>query len=167
MKLKLNLHKHHKSLQLNFAKIEKVLNDYLSTHRHLKKAKLMFLELHFIGNPQMRKINSKHRGIDKSTDVLSFPMLDHLRAKSLDREISRELKAPEVSLGDILICLPVARAQSKKFDVSLEQEVLHLLSHGLLHLLGYDHDISEKEATIMQAKEDELVKFLYKKLGIE
>jgi probable rRNA maturation factor len=63
-----------------------------------------------------------------------------------------------VNLGDIFICREVALRQSKEFNVTLEEEILHLFIHGVLHLCGFDHEISEKEEVIMCEHEDMLVK---------
>ncbi len=110
------------------------------------------VDLHFCGDTRMKQINRDHRGKNKTTDVLSFPMYDSLRPDSTDFV----LPGP-VMLGDIIISRNVAAKQAKEFDLNLEQEVIHLFCHGLLHLLGYDHEISQKEEDIMEALEKEIL----------
>ena len=99
---------------------------------------------------EIQQLNSQYRGKDSATDVLSFPMNEQLVAKDAVRQ-----------LGDVVISLETAEKQAKELGVFLEQEVLRLLIHGLLHLLGYDHEnVSDDEAKRMQDKEAELYKLV-------
>jgi rRNA maturation RNase YbeY len=95
----------------------------------------------------MRSLNRKYRGRDYPTDVLAFPM-------------ERMGKQTEVFLGDVVVCLPVAIGQASRFGNSADQEILRLLIHGTLHLLGYDHEQSPREATRMQRKERAILQTL-------
>jgi rRNA maturation RNase YbeY len=88
----------------------------------------------------MRSLNRKYRARDYPTDVLAFPM------ESMGEQ-------QEMFLGDVVICLPVAIEQASRFGNTANQEMLRLLIHGTLHLLGYDHEQSPREATRMQRKE--------------
>jgi probable rRNA maturation factor len=107
----------------------------------------------------MRQTNKIHRGKDKTTDVLSFPAQDNLRtSKAFDWSAPGELP-----LGDLLISLPVARKQARRFNLPLETEVVHLFFHGFLHLLGYDHELSTAEEKLMQKKEAKLLADFAKK----
>ena len=65
-----------------------------------------------------------------------------------------------VFLGDVVICVPVAIGQASRFENTADQELLRLLIHGTLHLLGYDHEESKREATRMQRKERRIVEAL-------
>jgi probable rRNA maturation factor len=98
------------------------------------------------GDEQVRMLNAKWRGKDKPTNVLSFPMLakDDLRAATI--------AGPELLLGDIIIARGVCEAEAAEKGVSVEQHATHLLVHGALHLLGYDHH-DDDEATDMEARE--------------
>ena len=80
------------------------------------------------GDAELRRLNREFRGLDYATDVLSFP-------------------APGLPcyLGDLAISLPRARAQAREFGHSVEHEVQILMLHGLLHLLGYDHETDRGE----------------------
>ena len=105
------------------------------------------LGLSLVGKTRMRSLNRKYRGRDYPTDVLAFPM------ESMGEQT-------EVFLGDVVICLPVAIGQASRFGNSADQEILRLLIHGTLHLLGYDHEQSPREATRMHRKERTIVQKL-------
>jgi probable rRNA maturation factor len=94
----------------------------------------------------MRRLNHAWRGKDKTTDVLSFSLHEgkfaHIR--------------PEM-LGDIVISAPAARRQAKAFGHSFTRELDRLLVHGLVHLLGYDHERGIQEARRMARKERQLL----------
>ena len=98
------------------------------------------MSLSLVGKTRMRSLNRTYRGRDYPTDVLAFPM----------QQIGNQT---DVFLGDVVICLPVAIGQASRFDNTPNQELLRLLIHGTLHLLGYDHEQSKREATRMQRKE--------------
>jgi probable rRNA maturation factor len=105
------------------------------------------LSLSLVGKTRMRRLNRKYRGRDYPTDVLAFPM------ESMGEQT-------EIFLGDVVICLPIAIGQASRFGNSADQEILRLLIHGTLHLLGYDHEQSSRDATRMQRKERTIVKKL-------
>ncbi len=86
------------------------------------------------------------------TDVLSFPM-DELRPGSLDRP------TPAGLLGDVVICPQVAEAQATQAGHSTEQEIHVLLTHGMLHLLGFDHATADEEAEMFGLQRDLLLGF--------
>ena len=89
---------------------------------------------------QMRELNRTYRGIDRTTDVLSFP----------------QSEGPDFSiLGDIIISVDTARRNAKTHGITLKMELKKLIIHGILHLLGYDHK-KKKETQIMREKEKEL-----------
>lgn len=94
----------------------------------------------FIGDARMRRLNRTYRRQDRTTDVLAFAY----------REVPR---AASSMLGDVVISIPTARRQAKAWQRSLDEEVLRLLIHGILHLVGYDHEQSRREAQRMRRKE--------------
>lgn len=105
----------------------------------------------------IRAINSASRNIDKSTDVLSFPMFT-LKAGELPEDWSSYLD-PETGLcplGDIAISLERASAQANEFGHSLKREVGYLTIHSILHLLGYDH-LDEGEQKKQMRKREEII----------
>ena len=99
----------------------------------------------------IRKLNSEFRGIDKETDVLSFPLTDF---EGSDEPPVDELS---VGLGDIVISLERAKAQAGEFGHSFEREVAFLTVHSMLHLFGYDHVNSEEEDMEMRRMQREIL----------
>ncbi len=93
----------------------------------------------------MQRLNRQYRGLDKTTDVLSFPLCE------------TGLPGPGEALGDIVISIPRAEAQAQAYGVSFRNELLRLLLHGLLHLVGYDHEKNSYQKQRMQRKEKELI----------
>jgi probable rRNA maturation factor len=119
-----------------------------------REAERAVLSVLICGDQSMRTVNRTHRGKDKTTDVLSFPVQSDLRKKG-----PRDWSAPGVlPLGDLLISLPQARRQAKEFSLSVEEEVVHLFFHGFLHLVGHDHETSSREEKAMEAQEAKLLK---------
>jgi len=102
------------------------------------------VSISYVDGRIMRKLNREHRGINQTTDVLSFP--------------SAPEKGAFKHLGDIVICLPVAEKLAKKFKVSRRREVETLAIHGFLHLCGFDHEKDDGKMMGLQAQlEQELL----------
>ena len=102
------------------------------------------LSILFTDDTEIQKLNNQYRSKDTATDVLSFPQ---------ESSIGDEVQL----LGDVVISLPTAEIQARELEVSLEEEVLRLLIHGVLHLCGYEHEeVSEQTAEEMRSKENEL-----------
>jgi probable rRNA maturation factor len=142
-------------------KVSDVFSTFLTKNHHFKSVQFVSLNLTLCGKSKIKRLNGQYRSINKITDVLSFGVHENLRP-----DIKKNQMLPnEVELGDIFICNEVATKQAREFDISYEQEVFHLLTHGLLHLLGYDHEISEREEKLMESIEAEIIKAVYKKLG--
>jgi probable rRNA maturation factor len=97
----------------------------------------------------IRDLNRLYRGRDEPADVLSFAAIEG------EAFLSAPDEAP--SLGEVVICLPVAKAQASEASRAVAGELAHLLAHGLLHLLGYDHEDDDPESTRMKAREDALL----------
>ena len=98
------------------------------------------------GDDEVQALNAKWRGKDKPTNVLSFPMAD-------DLDFARSnVPGPELLLGDIILAHGVCEAEASEKGVPFEQHATHLLVHGTLHLLGYDHQ-DDKQASDMEARE--------------
>ena len=99
----------------------------------------------------IRKLNQQFRNIDRATDVLSFP-------QDADEV---PITSGEIILGDIAVSLDTAQAQAKEHGLTFEEEIVLLLIHGILHLLGYDHEISEQEDERMRIKTRELFSLVF------
>lgn len=104
----------------------------------------------FVDNEEIREINRKFRNIDRATDVLSFPLFDE---DGMDAHVE-EL---DCMLGDIVLSLERAREQSAEFGHSFEREVAFLTVHSVLHLLGYDHELSDEDDADMRRRQTEIV----------
>lgn len=102
------------------------------------------------GDRRMKSLNQQYRGADRTTDVLSFPMWD----KTLPAE-------GRVLLGDIVISAPKAALQARESGHPLTRELERLMVHGMLHLIGYDHERGPYHARKMQAKERGILKALH------
>ncbi|AEV68084.1 rRNA maturation RNase YbeY [Acetivibrio clariflavus] len=103
------------------------------------------ISIMFVDNQHIREINREHRKIDKPTDVLSFPIVDMydgvINSDSGDFDLDEDL----LLLGDIIISLEMTKAQAEEYGHSFERELAFLVTHGVFHLLGYDHDTPERE----------------------
>ena len=106
----------------------------------------------FVDDEGIRELNKKFRNLDKPTDVLSFPLLDY-------EGESEEPFFDELchNLGDIVISLERAMAQANEFGHSFEREVAFLTAHSMLHLLGYDHEISEEDDADMRKRQNDIM----------
>lgn len=102
----------------------------------------------FCDNEYIHKLNKEYRGMDKPTDVLSFPLLE--------KEELEETDGQAVALGDIVISFERARQQAEEIGNSFEKEVAFLTIHSTLHLLGYDHEKEDDEEE-MFARQREIV----------
>ena len=109
----------------------------------------------FVDNSEIRQLNKDFRNIDKSTDVLSFPL-----GENGQYDYNNETNA--YLLGDIVISLETAEKQANIYGHSLEREIGFLTVHSMLHLLGYDHETSKLDARKMREKEESVLE----KLGV-
>ena len=121
------------------------------------------IELLFVDEEEIQRLNKETRGIDKVTDVLSYPTLDGIRGGTLLQEehpydIDEE---DNLLLGSIVICTKRASEQAEEYGHSYERELHYLIVHGIMHCLGYDH-ITDEERAEMREKEESILS----KLGI-
>lgn len=100
------------------------------------------ISIAFVGNQEIKRLNRRYRKKNKITDVLSF------------------LYIRKPLIGEILICYPKAVLQAKERNWSAREEIKLLLVHGLLHLAGYDHEKSIREAEKMEKFQEKILKFL-------
>lgn len=105
------------------------------------------LSLTLVDDVAIRELNREHRGKDTATDVLSFP-IDGASS-------TREHVGPEHLLGDVVISVDTARRQAADYDAPLQRELYRLLIHGVLHVLGHDHE-EPMERRIMRSEERRL-----------
>lgn len=120
----------------------------------------------FVSSFKIKSLNKKIRGINKVTDVLSFPMLDAKKIHFLqDFDNERDPFSNELYIGDIAICLRRAKKQAKNFGHSVNREISFLALHGFLHLLGFDHLTKRDEKEMMSLAEKVLASFDIKREG--
>lgn len=111
------------------------------------------INVSLVDDEEICKLNSEFRNIDKSTDVLSFPLGEN---GEYDINYATGLK----QLGDIVISLEHAAAQAEEYGHSYDREVGYLTAHSMLHLLGYDHVNSDDEAKVMRSHEEAVMAML-------
>ena len=102
----------------------------------------------FVDKEKIHQLNKEFRKVDRPTDVLSFPM-----------DMDFFIEGVDTMLGDIVICMDVAKEQAFDLGHSLDREIMYLTCHSTLHLLGYDH-MKDDEKTKMRAREKEVMKIL-------
>jgi len=117
-----------------------------------------------VDDEAIREINRAQRGIDRATDVLSFPTVSYPPGKTAGRCLARVRREYDPSagvcfLGDLVISLPRAQAQAREYGHSLERELGYLTAHGVGHLMGYDH-VDEAGARAMRALEEQALSML-------
>lgn len=116
-------------------------------------------------NTRIQQLNREFRELDKPTDVLSFPLVDFQKPADYDLlesdgwEVYFNPETGELMLGDIVISIERASEQAQEYGHSLKREYAFLIAHSMLHLLGYDHMISE-EAAVMEQKQTAVLKKL-------
>jgi probable rRNA maturation factor len=104
------------------------------------------LTLTLVDDDEIREINRQHRNVDRPTDVLSFPLIDGKDDFALPPDVPREL-------GDVVVSYPRAVAQAEEYGHSVGRELAYLVVHGVLHILGHDHEEPGEQA-IMRAREE-------------
>lgn len=121
-------------------------------------------EFVFVDAEEIQRLNRETRGIDKVTDVLSYPSLDGIKGKALcEKDYPLEADGEGgLLIGSIAVCYARAQEQAEEYGHSLRRELHYLLTHGVLHCLGYDH-MNDQDKAEMREKEE----YVLKKLGIE
>ena len=118
-------------------------------------------EIIFVGKEEIKRLNAEFRKNDSVTDVLSFPTLEGICGKKLkgeDYPFDRDADG-NLFLGSIAICTDVAREQAEEYGHSYERELFYLATHGMCHLLGYDH-MTDGDKAAMREKEERVLKIL-------
>lgn len=108
------------------------------------------LSVTFVDPEEIRVLNRDYRGVDKVTDVLSFPQFEG--ADEMPQQ-------GELCLGDVVICREKAAGQAEEFGHSFEREIIYLFTHSVLHLLGYDH-MTDEDKRQMRQREEEVMEYL-------
>lgn len=118
------------------------------------------VELLITGDESIREMNGQFRGLDKSTDVLSFPMIDFDSPADFDgfddREDLFDPDTGELILGDIVISADHCMAQAAEYGHGIVREFAFLIAHSMLHLMGYDH-MEPDESAEMERRQEEIL----------
>lgn len=109
------------------------------------------LSIAFVGQKRMQRLNKLYRGKNQSTDVLAFPT---------GATHQKQFYGRGENIGEMIISLPDIKRNAKKFKVSFEAELMRIVVHGILHLAGYDHEKTEKEAERMFDKQEHYLKLI-------
>ena len=129
-------------LEGRYTEIAKVAFSYLNIKENYE------VDVSLVNDETIHQVNRDYRNVDRVTDVISFAFND-------DKDPKDQINSLDVQkmLGEILICLPQAKRQAAEIGNSLERELSFLFTHGLLHLLGYDHMTPEDEAIMFPLQE--------------
>lgn len=125
--------------------IYKVINQALLFEEISIEAEISII---FVDNEEIKNLNKEFRGIDRETDVLSFPQYENI-----DEIRNTEF---ELILGDIVISIEKAQEQSEDYGHTFEREIAFLTAHSMYHLFGYDHDTEENKSA-MRKKEEKVL----------
>ncbi len=129
--------------EYNYDKDYSYLDDVIKRVLKHEKVKNANFSIVFVDNDKIQELNKNYRGIDRITDVISFAFEDNAKIKYDDIRF----------LGEIYICIPRMIEQAKEYGHSEERELAFLTVHGLLHLLGYDHQTKEEENIMFSLQE--------------
>lgn len=135
-----------------FEKIIKKVLTKCFKEENLENSK-MNITITLTNSKNIKEINKEYRGINKETDVLSFPMFEK---DELDEKIAKKQFEHEDVLGDIVISIERVEEQAIEYGHSFERELSYMVVHGFYHLMGYDH-IQEEDRKIMRPKEDKIL----------
>lgn len=105
-------------------------------------------------NESIKELNREHRGIDKATDVLSFPSIEYDNGEPQIQPGDMDPDSGQIFLGDIIISVEKAFEQAQSFAHSVDRELTFLAVHGILHLLGYDHETENEEKLMFSIQEN-------------
>lgn len=113
------------------------------------------VEFTFVDGDEIRRLNRETRNVDKVTDVLSYPTLDGIKGKPLKKkehlfDVDEE---GNLFVGSVVVCCDRAREQAEEYGHSYERELHYLLTHGVMHCLGYDHETDEEKAEMREQEE--------------
>ncbi len=106
-----------------------------------------------VDKEEIHKINKEYRNVDRPTDVLSFPIFSREEINNFST-LDEDKKVKELELGDIIICIDVLQEHAIEYETGILREMLYMITHGVCHLLGYDHEIEEekKDMRILEEK---------------
>ena len=116
------------------------------------------IELLFVSDTEIKQLNKDTRGVDKVTDVLSYPTLDGICGKPLyKKDFPYDLdEENRLLIGSVVVCRERAKEQAEEYGHSYKRELHYLFVHGIMHCLGYDH-IEEQDKILMRQAEEKVL----------
>ena len=150
-----------RSIVIDLSRLRRMAEHILGA-MHVEEAELSIV---LVSDRRIRDLNRRYRKKDSATDVLAFPLESESKdPRRLRRRSGRSLRKaheqPPRVLGDVVISLATARRQAQDFGHALHQEVVRLVVHGVLHLLGYDHERGAREAARMAGQERKVLRMI-------
>lgn len=133
----------------NVKNLEKALDGFVSSNVKLA------VEIVFVDGDEIRRLNNDNRGIDRVTDVLSFPALDKIKGLPLKKQdFPCDIdENGNLFIGSIVVCCERAKEQAQEYGHSYNRELHYLLVHGVMHCLGYDHETDDEKAEMREKEE--------------
>ncbi len=122
-------------------------------NEHKIKIDNIFVSIQSATKEEIKSINKEYRNIDKATDVLSFPIFSKEELENIVNEEDTTKQIKELNLGDIILCLDIIEVQALEYETGILRETLYMITHGMCHLLGYDH-MNEEEKKQMREMEE-------------
>ena len=135
--------------EYNYKEDYSYLNDVINHTFEVLNIKNANMAVILIDDDKMKELNKAYRGVDRTTDVLSFALEDN-----------NNIDLPIRELGEVYVSIPKMIEQAKEFNHSKKRELSFLVCHGLLHLLGYDHTKSKEEEEKQFGLQDQVLKEL-------
>lgn len=105
-----------------------------------------------VDKDEIHRINKEYRDVDRPTDVLSFPIFSRDEIDEFS-SLEENKKVKAIELGDIIICIDVLQEHAIEYETGILREMLYMITHGVCHLLGYDHEIAEEKAQMRELEE--------------
>lgn len=145
--------------------LERTVNAVLTMHGGVTDAQL---GITLVDDPAIHELNLRFRGVDRPTDVLSFPMIEYGGDYEEGDDpwedddslfLDKDPLTGEVLLGDLVISMPTCARQAQQYGHSPERELAYLTVHGMLHLLGYDHE-TDGDKVLMRSLEEKVLSSL-------
>jgi len=140
--------------QLDFSSLAKAFDGEFKADCNLS-AEILFVE-----EEEIKNLNAEQRNVDAVTDVLSFPTLEGIKGENIKKSnfIYDVDEEGNLFIGSIVICTKRAQEQAEEYGHSYERELFYLATHGLCHLLGYDHMVEDEKAEMREKEEKVLAK---------
>jgi len=133
------------TIQIEEEFLKKIVQKVLESEKEGNKN----LSIALVGQGRIRELNKRYIGKNRVTDILAFPNKDYNPPAT-----SSQPSVGPLGLGEVVICLREVKKNAKRFSSTFEKELVRVLIHGILHLLGYDHEKSEAQAKKMEEKQN-------------